>query len=170
MQHTKKYIIKSTLYVLACLPFILVSCSAYQKVSLLNFKEYNVSYNERGDLHYVLKKHSLHYSDTDSRNNNYYYETDQSTMYRSYSFLIEDNIVIPKGAPGVCVNFSEDNFIIDFGKGVLIPFKIHDGYNSAKSEIEVDGRKYNVEVSNRKGHLYFNTSGLKTSKSRQAGQ
>ncbi len=65
----KLIIMKSTFCLIACLPFILASCSAYQKVSLINFKEYNVPYDERGNLHYVLKKHRLHYSDTDSRNN-----------------------------------------------------------------------------------------------------
>lgn len=157
---------KSTFWLLACLPFILVSCSSYQKVSLTNFKEYKVAYNERGDLQYVLKTHKLHYSDIDRRYIINNYEAIESTAYESHSFHINDNIVIPTGAFGVCVNSYEDNFIIDFGKGVLVPFIVYNDNNRAKGKIVVDERAYSLVVSNRNASLYFNTRELKKPKSR----
>ena len=158
---------KPTFRLLALLPFILASCSPYQKVSLTNFKEYNVSYHERENLQYVLKAHELHYSDADNKYINNYYETDRSTIYKSHSFLMNDNIVIPTGADGVCVNADEDNFVIDFGDGVLVPFNVYNSFNSAKSEIEVDERGYRIERSNRNASLYFDTRGLRASKSKK---
>ncbi len=159
---------KSTFCLLVCLPFLLASCTAYQKVSLINFKEYDVPYDEWGNLHYVLRKDRLHYSDTESRNDINYYDTDRSTLYNSHSFLIEDNVIIPTGAHGVCVNAYDDNFIIDFGDGVLVPFIVNKGNNRAESTIEVDGREYNIVVSNRTPCLYFYTRELEPAKSGHA--
>lgn len=133
---------KSTFCLLAFLPFILLSCSGYQKVSLLSFEEYKLTSVERENLQYVLKTHKLHYSDIDKKY----------------------NIVIPTGANGVCVNSYDDILIIDFGKGVLVPFKVYTDDNKAKSKIEVDEREYSLEPSILNVHLYFDTRGLQTSK------
>ena len=150
---------------LACLTIVLGSCSTYKKVSLNNFKEYKISHDERVNLQYVLRTRKLHYSDIDSRNNMNFYETDKSTLKESYSFLIQDNIVIPTGSSGVCVNPSDDNFTINFGKGIIVPFKVYNDYNKANSEIVVNERGYSFQVSNRNPSLYFNTRELKTLKS-----
>jgi hypothetical protein len=156
-----------TIYgLLACLPLILGSCSTYKKVSLNNFEEYSVSKNDVEDLQYVLKSNKLHYLATDSRNYVNLYEGDKSTPKESYSFLIQDNIVIPTGSRGVCVNPSNDNFAIDFGKGIIVPFKVYNDYNRANSEIVVNERTYSFQVSNQNPSLYFNIRELKSLKSK----
>ncbi len=147
----------------ALLPLILGSCSAYQKVSLLTFNEYKVSYDERENLQYVLKTHNLHYSDADRRVHSNYYEPGKTTIYKSHSVHIEDNIVIPTGACGGCVNINSEHFVIDFGEGVLVPFKLYNEYATPKSEIVVDERRYRLKVSNRNSCLYFDTRGCKAS-------
>ena len=86
---------KPNIRTITLLLLILVSCSSYEKVSLSSFKEYMVSYEERTDLQYVLKKHRLHYSDTDRRfiiNN---FEANESEAYERHNVHFEDNIVIP---------------------------------------------------------------------------
>ncbi len=165
MKTTNKCNINLTFCLLSWLPIIMISCSVYQKVSLSNFEEYRVPFDERANMQYVLKARKLHYSTNDKLYNNFY-EDKRSKIHKSHSVLVEDNIVIPVGAHGVCVNSYDDNFIIDFGKGILVPFEIHDQYNRAKSKIEVDGRMYSREFSNRNARLYFVTRGIKTSKSR----
>lgn len=153
---------KSAFCLMACLPFILVSCSSYQKVSLSNFEEYKVSVNERGDLHYVLKTSKLQYSDTDRRYEVNNYGTDKSSPFESHQIQIQDNIVIPTGAHGACVGSKDDQLIIDFGKGVLIPFIVLNDHNRATGKIKIDERLYSLEVSNRNACLYFDTRKLKT--------
>ena len=161
---------KSTYYLFAFLPFVLVSCSAYKKVSLANFEEYKVTSNKRGDLYYVLKTHKLLYSDIDSRYNIHHYEVDESTPYESHSFNIEDNIVIPTGAIGVCVHSNDDHIIIDFGKGVLVPFIVSNDDNRAKGKIVVAERTYSLVVSNQKSRLFFDTTDLNRLESRHTAR
>lgn len=161
---------KSTFCLFAFLPFILVSCSAYKKVSLTNFEEYQVPKNKRGDLHYVLKTHKLLYSDIDRRYNIHNYMVNESTPYESHSVNIEDNIVIPTGAFGVCVHTHDDHFIIDFGKGVLVPFILLNDDNRAKGKIVVDERTYSLVVSNRKSRLFFDARDLNRSASRRTAR
>ena len=156
---------RTVILISAFLILLLGSCTTYKKVSLNNFQDYKVSYDERENLHYVLKSHKLHFSDPDSRINSNYYAADKSAIYKSQSVMVEENIVIPTGAIGVCVNSDEDNFIIDFGHGILVPFKVYSSYNKAKSEIVVDERAYSVEVSNRNASLYFDTREVKASNS-----
>ena len=148
---------KATVLLLACLPYILTSCSAYKKVSIINFKDCAVSFDKREDLQYILRIKKLHYSDTDVEYKIYDFGPDKSTILDSHSFQIEDNIYIPRGASGVCVNSNDNNFIIDFGDGILVPFTVYDANNRAKSTIEVNGRAYSLEDNNRKACLYFNS-------------
>lgn len=148
---------KPAICILTCLPFILGSCSGYQKVSLANFQENNISVEERENLHFVLKDHELHYSYSVGRITNTYYEADRNAIYKSLSGLIEENIVIPKGAPGKCVHATNDNFIIDFGDGVLVSFDVYQSFCRAKSELEVEERRYYIEAGDRIATLYFST-------------
>ena len=116
---------KPVICIFIYLSFVLTSCSTYQKVSLSNFKEYNVSSDERENLHYVLKKHKLLYLDNDRRVRINNFGNDNSTIYDSQNLLIQDNVVIPTGAVGICINSSEDELVLDFGKGVIVPFKVN---------------------------------------------
>ncbi len=154
---------KSLIFVIAFVAPILVSCSTYKEVSLMNFKEYEITSNDRLDQHYVLKTHKLHYSDINRIVHNHYYEVDESTPYVSHSESIEDNIVIPTGASGVCVHTQDDHFIIDFGKGVEVPFIVLQDDNRAKKRIEVDERTYRLLKSKRQARLFFDTRNLRRS-------
>jgi len=155
---------KLSFWILACLSLILVSCSSYQKVSITNFKKFKVSYNERQDLHYVLKTHKLHYSDTQKRYIINNYEVNESSPYESHNVHIKDNIVIPTGTNGLCVQSNDDHLTIDFGKGVLVPFIVYDDDNRVKANIVVDERMYSLVVSNRNARLCFDTRELKNSR------
>lgn len=157
---------KWTLCILSCLPLILVSCSTYKEVSLCNFREYEVTSDQRADLHYVMKKHKLHYSDSNRRYQINNYGSDGTTYYDSQDLLIMDNIVIPAGSAGVCINSNDNTLLIDFGKGVVIPFLVSDEGNSATGEIEMEDRLYNLESNRRNARLYFDTKGLTKSKTR----
>jgi len=109
------------------------------------------------DLHYVLKKHKLHYSDIDWKENSNFYTADASTPYYSRSAFYEENIVIPRGATGRCIHSRDDQFIIDFGEGMLVTFRLMNDGNKAKGKIVIEGRTYNIVDSNRKVSLYFDT-------------
>jgi len=148
---------KSPTYLFAFLPFLLLSCSTYKKVSLANFEEYKLTSEGKRDLHYVLKTQKLHYSNIDRKENNNFYANGESVPYYSSSAIYEENIVIPNGAKGVCVHSRNDHFIIDFGEGVLVPFRIMNDDNRASGKIEVNGRTYSLVESNRKASLFFNT-------------
>jgi hypothetical protein len=146
--------------VIACISIIMGSCSTYKEVSLNSFKEYNIAESDWGNIQYVLKGHKLLYTDIDSRNNVYLLETDKSTIKDSYSYLIQDNIMIPKGSSGVCVGHSKNSLIIDFGKGIIVQFVVSDVQNRANSELVIDERAYSLEISERTPSLYFNTRDL----------
>jgi hypothetical protein len=142
------------------LPLIFASCSSYQKVTLTNFKKYEISFNERKDLQYVLKKHKLHYSEPDRKfiiNN---HNANESEAYESHNIQIDDHIVIPKGALGVCINSNDDYFVIDFGKGIFVPFIISNENNRARAKIVAGERAYDLEASRRNAMLYFNHRAL----------
>ena len=151
---------KAICSVVACLAIIIGSCSPYKEVSLNSFKEYNIGESEWGNIQYVLKGHKLLYTDINSRNNVYLLESDKSTVKESYSYLVQDNIMIPKGSSGVYVGHSNNNFKIDFGKGIIVQFVVSDDQNRANSELIVDQRAYSLESSNRIPGLYFNTREL----------
>jgi len=152
--------------ILTCLILVSGSCSPCKKVSLNNFNEFGISYYERESLHYYLKKHKLHYSGTDSRHNINYFEADNSTPVDSYSFLVLDNIFIPRGATGACFDPSDDNFTIDFGEGIIIPFRIYKDNNVAISEIVINKKGYRLQYSTLNPTLYFDTAELKTLRSK----
>lgn len=153
-------IMKSPTFVYVLLAFLLLSCSTYEKVSLANFEEYMINSNEMENLQYVLKTHKLHYSVVDRVNKTNFYSVDESTPYYSSSAIIEENIVIPNGATGL-YRYSRDNqFIIDFGEGILVPFHVRSADNRASDKIEVDGRIYKLVNNNRKATLYFDSRGL----------
>ena len=158
---------KSPAYLFVILPFLLLSCSTYKIVSLTNFEEYEINSNEKEDLHYVLKTHKLLYSDIEEKHNIHHYEVNETKPFESHSVILEDNISIPTGASGLCINSQNDHFIIDFGKGVLVPFYIMNDNNKAKGKIVIDGRTYNLIDSNRKASLFFDTRSLTRSNSRQ---
>lgn len=117
-----------------------------------------------------MKTHKLLYSDIDRRYNIHNYKGNESTPYESHSVNIEDNIVIPTGASGVCVHTHDDHFIIDFGKGVLVSFIVLDDDNRAKGKIIVDERTYSLVTSHRKARLFFDTRDLNRSESRHAAR
>ena len=94
------------------------------------------------------------------------YEGDRSTPKESYSYLIQDNIIIPTGSKGVCVNPSVDSFAIDFGKGVIVHFRIYEGYNRANREISVNPRRCIIQENNKNSGLCFNIRELKSLKSK----
>lgn len=148
---------KSPSYLLTILPFVLLSCSVYQKVSLENFEEYDISNNNSKDLIYILKSHKLHYLDIDRKENTNFYAVDESIPYYSRSAIYEENIVIPSGATGQCIHAQDDHFIIDFGEGVLVPFSLLNDDNKAKGKILINGRTYSLVESNRKASLFFHT-------------
>ena len=147
--------------VITSLSIILGSCSSYTKVSLDSFKEYNIAKSDLGEIQYVLKGQKLLYSDIDSRNNVNLLEADKSTIKESYSYLIQDNIMIPKGSSGLCVGHSKNNLTIDFGKGIIVPFVVSKDQNRARSELIIDERVYSLVLSTRPPSLHFNTRELK---------
>ena len=142
--------------ILALLAIIPGSCSAYKRVSLHNFDRYQISREERQGQQYVLKRYRLHYVAAESKHNIHdVHETGGTPVEETYSFLIEDNIVIPAGAHGVCTDPRDDPFIIDFGEGIQIPFRVSDGHNRAGHEIMVHERLYRLKGSNRNPSLFF---------------
>jgi len=142
--------------IIACASIILGSCTAYEEVSLNSFREYNIAKSDWGNIQYVLKGHELLYTDIDSRNNVNLLDQDKSTIKESYSYLIQDNIRIPKGCSGICVDHSMNSLIIDFGKGIIVPFVLSEDQNRAQSELFIDGRVYSLGFSNQPPGLYFN--------------
>jgi len=161
----KPFIMKSPFCLIILLPLVVISCSSYQKVSLTNFEAYELNSSDKEDLSYILKTHKLHYSDIDRKDNTNFYAGDESTPYESRSVIFEDNIVIPAGASGVCIHSQDDNFIINFGEGVLVPFRLLNDDNKAKGKIVIEGRTYSLVNSNRKATLYFDTRSLSNSES-----
>lgn len=150
----------SPIYLIIILPILFISCSTYQKVTISNFTEYEITSDEKEDLHYVLKKHKLHYSDIDWKENSNFYTVDGSTPYHSRSAVYEENIVIPRGATGRCIHSQDDQFTIDFGEGIHITFLVLNDDNRASAKIEVDGRIYSIAGSNQEASLFFDTRGL----------
>ena len=138
-----------------CLPFILVSCSTYKKASLGNFEEYQISESQLSGLEFVLKKQKLHYSHTNRQLQLNNYQTDESTPHESYNVHFQDNILIPKGAPGVCVHTNMPYLIIDFGEGVRVPFVLSEKGNHAKKSAEIYQENYSLSANHRPAYLYF---------------
>ena len=152
---------KPTFSFIPLLLLILVSCSTYQQVSLSNFTKYGISNDERVNLQYVLKRDNLHYSFTDSRYIINNYEANESEAYESHNVHIDDNIVIPTGACGVCVHSNDDHYVIDFGKGVFVPFMVSSENNRAKDKMVMGERTYALNAGHRNARLYFNSRALK---------
>lgn len=152
---------KTICSLLICMSIILGSCSAYQTVTLNSFEEYNIPEDERENIHYILKGNKLQYINIESRNNVFLLEPDKTKISESYSYLIQDNIVIPNGSSGVCVGHSNNNLIIDFGKGIIVPLILSKDQNRAQNEISIDEREYSLQLSNRTPGLYFNTREIK---------
>ncbi len=132
------------------------SCSTYREVSYSNFGKYNVTPNERVKLHYILKKHDLLYTDNDRRVRINNFAAGNTRLHDSRNLLIQDNVLIPKGAAGVCISSSKDVLVLDFGEGVLVPFKLGLEENRASGIIEVDNREYRLQPAKRNPSLYFN--------------
>jgi len=151
------------LNVVVCLPLLVSSCSAYEKVSLSNFQKLGVSNEARESLPYVLKANQLHYTDAEGRINNNFYGPDNSDILSSSSALIEENIIVPKGARGVCVDSRDGSLTIDFGSGILVPFIIYDSYNRAIGELVVNERNYGINAGKRHATLYFDARGFNES-------
>ena len=139
-----------------CLPFILVSCSFYKKASLSNFEDYQISESQISDLEFVLKKQKLHYLHTDRQIQVNNHQTDKSTPLESYNVHFQDNILIPKGATGVCIHTDMPYLLIDFGEGVRVPFVLSEEGNYAKKRAEIYQQNYSLSESNRPASLYFN--------------
>jgi hypothetical protein len=134
----------SKVCLIMCLPFIMVSCSFYKKASLSSFEEYQISESQISDLEFVLKKQKLHYLHT----------------YESYNVHFQDNILIPKGATGVCTHTDMRYLIIDFGEGVRVPFVLSEEGNHAKKRAEIYQQNYSLSENHRPASLYFNTRTL----------
>lgn len=154
-------ILKSVISVFAFLPIILVSCSTYKKVSMRNFVEYSVNGFERENLHYILKKGDLLYRKNNGnvRINNYY--NGNNTIYNRQDLLIQDNILIPTGAEGICIKSGEEELVVDFGKGVVVPFKVSYEDNRAAGAIKIEKSEYRLESAKRGSRLYFNSADLR---------
>jgi hypothetical protein len=151
---------KSLYCIFLILPFVLAACSAYDKASLSNFEEYEINSLNSENLVFVLKSHELHYTDIDRIDKNNFFSTGESTPYYSDSVIYETNIIIPRGAKGQCIHFTEEHIIIDFGEGVRLPFYITQEDNRAYEEIEIDGRIYRLIAGNQKARLFFDSGVL----------
>jgi hypothetical protein len=116
------------------------------------------------NLHYVTKKKELHYAAKASQNNHKVYNRQDGSLKTSYSTLTENNLLIPKGASGKCVDASENQLIIDFGEGVVIPFRIYSHDNSPANQIFLDQQSFDIVVVNRTATLYFDVSNYSKSK------
>lgn len=145
----------SKVCMLLCLSFILVSCSPYKIVSLSNLVEYQISETQIVDMEFVLKKQKLHYLHTDRRYQVNNYVANEPTPFDSYKANIQNNILIPKGATGVCNNPKMQNFIIDFGEGVRVPFVLSEEGNHAKRRVEINQLVYSLSENPRAAYLYF---------------
>lgn len=147
-----------------CMLLILVSCSSYQKVCSSNFDSYGQGDMEAETHNYVLKKRDLHYTSKVALNNYQRYNSRDGFLTDSRSAIVEDNLVIPKGARGTCLYASNDSLFIDFGEGVVIPFRIHSHDNSPANQISVDQQSFDIVVVNRTATLYFDVSNYSKSK------
>ncbi len=139
-----------------CLTFIMVSCSTYKKASLSSFEEYQITESEISDLEFVLKKQKLHYLHTERRVQVNNFQADESTPHASYNVHFQDNILIPKGATGVCVHTDMRYLIIDFGEGVRVPFVLSEEGNHAKKRVDIYQQNYGLSENLRAACLYFN--------------
>ena len=142
------------------MPFILLNCSSYKKVSLINLEEYQISKTEISDLEFVLKIQKLHYLHTDRHYQVNNYMVNESTPFDSYKVNFQDNIMIPKGTSGVCIYPEMQYLIIDFGEGVLVPFILSEEGNHAKRRIEINQQNYSLTENHRAACLYFNSKEL----------
>ncbi len=147
-----------------CLPFIMVSCSFYKKASLSNFEEYQISESQISDLEFVLKKQKLHYLHTDRREQVNNYQAGESTPFESYNVHFQDNILIPKGATGVCIHTDIPYLLIDFGEGVRVPFVLSEEGNHAKKRVEIYQQNYGLSENHRPALLFFIPKELPKSK------
>lgn len=136
----------------------LSSCYPYKKVSTDNFRVYGIPKGELEYLHFIIKEKDLHYVAEASRNNYNIYNRQDASLTDSYSTLTENNLLIPKGASGKCVDASEDQIQIDFGEGVVILFRIHGQDNSPANQISVDQQSFDIVVHKRTASLYFDAS------------
>jgi len=141
-----------------CMLFFLVSCSPYQKVSSITFSEYDIHGTDKTSVDYVLKKRNLHYSSAVAQNNFNTYDRADGALIDSQSTLEENHLIIPKGAHGICVNATIDQLHIDFGKGIIIPFRIYSHDNSPGNQIVIDQRTYGIVVKKRTASLYFDVT------------
>jgi hypothetical protein len=146
----------SKVCLIMCLPFIMVSCSFYKKASLSSFEEYQITESQISDLEFVLKKQKLHYLHTDRQIQVNNYQANESTPSESYNVHFQDNILIPKGATGVCIHPDMRNFIIDFGEGVRVPFVLSEEGNHAKKRVEIYQQNFGLSENHRPASLYFN--------------
>lgn len=147
-----------------CMLLILVSCSSYQKVCSSNFDSYGQGDMEAETHNYVLKKRDLHYTSKVALNNYQRYNSRDGFLTDSRSAIVEDNLVIPKGARGTCLYASNDSLFIDFGEGVVIPFRIYSHDNSPANQILLDQQSFDIVVGNRTATLYFDVSNYSKSK------
>jgi hypothetical protein len=141
-----------------CMLCLLASCYPYKKVSSNNFRDYDIPKNELEHLHYVLKKKDLHYVNEAEQNNYNIYNRQDGSLTDSQRVLIKNNLVIPKGATGKCVHVTDDQLLIDFGEGVVIPFILHANNNSPATKIRVDQRSFGIKVLHRSSSLYIDVS------------
>ncbi|MEN8202298.1 MAG: hypothetical protein ABFS28_06860 [Bacteroidota bacterium] len=108
----------------------------------------------------MLKKKKLHYSGKEGQNNYNTYDKNDGSLVNSRSAIIENNIIIPKGARGRCVETSGDQLFIDFGEGIVVPFRVYGNDNSPENMIEVDQRTYDIVINHRTASLYFDVNNL----------
>lgn len=135
--------------------FLLSSCSTYQKVSRENYESAGISDREKEGLVYILKKRNLHYTNDDKRYVINNFNGDEDTPYESRRMNVEDHVIIPKGAPGVCVNYQGDKLYIDFGKGLVIPFSLSSEENRPGTKVLLNGLEYSLVEKKRNALLFF---------------
>ena len=146
---------KHTPLLLGIFIFLMFSCSPYRKVSKNNLVKYTLPSTDLANLGYVLKKGKLHYSGTDRMVEIRNQTRPGSPEYDRYIAETRNNIVVPKGATGVCIFSDPDQLVIDFGEGVRIPFQLLDQTNTAADTIRLNRQPYYLNGRNHKSCLYF---------------
>lgn len=152
----------SKLCFVICFVAILASCSTYTKVSLKHLEECQISESELQKLEFVLKKQKLHYLHTDKKIITHNYMDNNPVPYDKYETHIQSNVLIPKGAPGICVIPDLPYMVIDFGKGVQVPFVLSEEGNHALRTIEIDRQIFSLSENDNRACLYFNSKDLES--------
>ena len=111
--------------------------------------------NEIPRQEYVLKKGKLHYESTEGKVDVRDHFGRSRTRVDSHTMYFMDHIVIPAGASGRCIRNDRDVLVIDFGKGVVLPFLLDEKDNLPSSTFTIGQRKYHSVKEVPRSRLYF---------------